>query len=73
MPDYQKMYALLCGATSDAIDALAPYPEAAITRRMLQAALREAEELYLAAPEPHPVEGTNLVLFDGDSKAGITK
>ena len=42
MPDYRKMYLLLCDAASKAIDAS---PEEA--RRLLQKALHEAEEIYI--------------------------
>ena len=50
MPDYQKMYALLCGAASDAIDLIAE-GRAEQASRLLQAALLDAEELYMAAGE----------------------
>lgn len=42
MPDYQKMYYVLCDAASRAIDAL---PEQA--KQILQQALDEAEEIYI--------------------------
>ncbi len=42
MADYQKMYYIVCFAASRAIDA--PPDEA---RRILRAALHEAEELYI--------------------------
>lgn len=47
MPDYKKMYLLLCAAASDALDWLARIPEneAAIFR--LQNALNEAEDIYI--------------------------
>lgn len=42
MTDYKKMYYLMLGAASDAIDA--PDDEA---KRILQSALYEAEEVYI--------------------------
>ena len=39
MPDYQKMYLTLAAATEDAI-------------RLLIAAQRECEEIYINSPEP---------------------
>lgn len=42
MPDYQKMYHLLCRAASKAIDA--PPEEA---KKILQEALHKAEEIYI--------------------------
>ena len=47
MPDYKKMYAVLCGAIDDAIEPLEKIPEAAQTAKLLQAALFEAEEIYI--------------------------
>ena len=43
MPDRQKMYSILCAAASRAIDA----KDLDEARRILQAALNEAEELYI--------------------------
>ena len=51
MPDYEKMYAILCAASSDALDALPETAENAAGRALLQAALDEAEELYIDAEE----------------------
>lgn len=47
MPDYKKMYAILCAAASEAIDMLPDIPATEAARQTLQAALSEAEELYL--------------------------
>ena len=47
MPDYERMYALLCGAVDNAIDALEKVPAAEHISRSLQAALLEAEEIYI--------------------------
>ena len=48
MPDYPKMYALLCGAASDAIDLIGA-GRAEQAMQLLQSALLEAEELYVEA------------------------
>lgn len=47
MPDYRKMYAIMCSAASNALDALQNNPQNAIARKILQNALNEAEELYI--------------------------
>lgn len=47
MPDYQKMYAILCGAISDALDLLPLTPENMPSVALLQKALTDAEDLYL--------------------------
>lgn len=43
---YQKMYALLCGAVSDALDLLED-GNAFAAMTLLRAALTQAEELYI--------------------------
>lgn len=43
MTDYRKMYYILCRAASEAIDA-----EPAAARQLLQKALYEAEDIYIA-------------------------
>ena len=48
MPDYQKLYALLCCAASEALDVLPHSPENTPARLWLQIALLRAEELYIA-------------------------
>ncbi len=50
MPNYQKMYSILCGAASDALDQLPAKPEEAI--RILQNALDQTEELYIQTSDP---------------------
>lgn len=45
---YQKMYAIACAGLSDALEALPETVETAQARMVLQRALDEAEELYLA-------------------------
>ena len=46
MPDYEKMYHILCAAASEAIDEL-DGGDLAGCRRILQDALDEAEEAYI--------------------------
>ena len=48
MPDYQKLYALLCCAASEALDVLPHSPENTPARLWLQIALLRAEELDIA-------------------------
>ena len=48
---YQKMYAILCGAASDAVDALTPPTNPLSARCILIQALQEAEELYLQSTD----------------------
>lgn len=47
MTDYQKMYYILCGAASSALDCLPQAQENEKARALLQDALDEAEELYI--------------------------
>lgn len=49
MADYQKMYYILCDGASRALDALPDDPETAA--QILQQALDEAEEKYIATAE----------------------
>lgn len=51
MADYQKMYHILCDAASRALDALPQTEENEPARTLLQQALDEAEELYIAAED----------------------
>ena len=44
MPEYQKMYAILCGAISDALDNLNNKAKA---RMILEEALLETEDMYI--------------------------
>lgn len=50
MPDYPKMYAILCAAASDAIDLIEAGSPASAAEK-LQAALLKAEELYIGEGE----------------------
>ena len=47
MPDYQKMYYILCSAASKAIDQIPDMPANQPARQTLLAALSEAEDLYI--------------------------
>lgn len=47
MPDYQKMYAVLCAAIDQEIDALREIPLALASANRLENALLEAEEIYI--------------------------
>ena len=54
MPDYEKMYAILCGAASDALDILPETKENATGRALLQKALDKTEELFITAEDDAP-------------------
>lgn len=47
MPDYKKMYMILCTAADDAITALESEPVALSVAASLQAALYAAEDVYI--------------------------
>ena len=51
MPDYKKMYALLCSAASEALDELPDTAENTKGRNTLQTALLAAEEMYISGEE----------------------
>ena len=51
MADYEKMYALLCGAIDDVLDDLSCIPSAAASAAELQKALLAAEEMYVTAED----------------------
>ena len=48
MPNYQKMYALLCGAASDAVD-LIERGESIKASALLREALLKTEDMYIEA------------------------
>ena len=48
---YQKMYAIVCGAASDAVDLLSTPGGILQAKTLLEKALLSAEELYLSASE----------------------
>lgn len=47
MPDYEKMYHILCAAASTAVDQMRGAPEDNMARMTLLDALHEAEDLYI--------------------------
>ena len=51
---YQKLYAILCGAASDAVDALTPPINPLLARCILTQALQETEDLYIQSTEALP-------------------
>lgn len=51
MVNYKKMYAILCAAASEALDALPDTAENAKGRALLQEALLRAEEMYISQAE----------------------
>ena len=55
MPDYQKMYYVLCAAASKTTDA--PPEEA---KQILQKALYEAEEIYIRTSEDEETRETSI-------------
>ena len=50
MPDYPKMYAILCAAASEAIDLIAGRKQDEAVN-LLQSALLTAEDLYISAED----------------------
>ncbi len=58
MPDYERMYHIMCRAASGALDMLPETKENAAGRCLLQFALYVAEELYIrdCGEEEEPVE-----------------
>lgn len=51
MPDYERMYHILCRAVSEALDKLPDMMKYREGRNILQLALQEAEELYIREDE----------------------
>lgn len=47
MPNYEKMYAVLCGAIDDVMDELARIPLESPSVERLHSALEQAEEIYI--------------------------
>ena len=58
MPDYKRMYALLCGAMDDAIELLEKRPETEEISNRLRDALLGAEDMYIDASETEDGEMT---------------
>ena len=55
-----KPYAILCGAVSDALDALPAIPENVRARWLLEYALHQAEKLYCEAEANEPEAQTSV-------------
>ena len=51
---YWKMYAILCGAVSDAIEALQDPKNSLYARSLLEQAILKTEELYVTHKENTP-------------------
>lgn len=47
-PNWKKMYAILCGEISEALDALPLFPENMRTYEILEKAVLKTEEMYCA-------------------------
>ena len=56
VPDYKKMYHIVCSAVSKALDLLPKTYENTVGRQLLQEALYEAEELYVSFDAPSDSE-----------------
>lgn len=68
MADYQKMYAILCGAVDDALMGLEQGSSAACTALRLRLALERAEEIYLETSMCAEQRGdTNLIELRRDA------
>lgn len=52
MIDYSKLYAILCGAISDALNTLPPLPENAQGIYILQSAILDTENRYIESSDP---------------------
>ena len=73
MADYQKMYAVLCGAIDQVIDPLSRIPSAAPHARALQDALLRAEQLYVdTTPYLTETPQSNVIAFHVDCPSGAT-
>lgn len=66
MPDYAKMYFLLCAAVDRSLDELQRIPLAAPAAALLQNALLQAEAIYIETsptlPEQAPLSPTSAAL-----------
>jgi len=56
MPNYAKMYAALCGHVSDALDAIDNGAALEEVQFILNKALIECEDMYIADSEPETSE-----------------
>lgn len=68
MPDYKKMYAVLCKAIDDAIDPLEQIPSAKQIAGSLQNALLEAEEIYIdTTPYTETSDAAQIIELNTDN------
>ena len=68
MADYERMYALLCGAIDQVIDPLEQIPLAWPEAAILRQALEEAEECYLrTTPYAENREGERIIRWHIDA------
>ena len=68
MPDYKKMYAVLCKAVDDAIDPLEQIPSAKQIAKSLQNALLKAEEIYInTTPYSETSDAAQIVELNTDN------
>lgn len=51
MTDYKRMYAILCGAISDALDDLDKHSNLIISKSILENALLRTEEMYISSKQ----------------------
>lgn len=63
MPEYQKMYYILCSAASHALDVLPAVPDNADGRLTLETALLAAEDIY--------IESADVIRFPRPSDAVV--
>ena len=67
MANYQKMYAILCGAVDEVIDPLEEIPLAVPSAAIFRRALLEAEEVYLrSALLVERVPGSRVIRLRGE-------
>ena len=68
MADYQKLYALLCGAIDNVIDPLERIPLALLYAKKLRHALEQAEELYIDTSAYSTVEHENVIVLQREEE-----
>lgn len=68
MADYQKLYALLCGAIDDVIDPLERIPLVLPYAKKLRRALVQAEELYIDTSAYPAEEHENVIVLQREGE-----
>ena len=61
MPNYEKMYAVLCGAIDDVMDELARIPLASPSVERLHSALEHAKEIYIRTSVYTAERASNII------------